>query len=380
MLAAVAIAGPVGAAPAPTTPDVQPIFEAFTKLKRSSEPAVIGIRARSGFAADVSKQVGHVRDGSGAAETAWNVVRTSVSVPLMLVKSLLQAALDPLSNAPPAANLGSGFIVDDQGHVLTVLETIRGFDSLEGSLDDGRVVPLKLLGTDPDIDVALLGLPRDVARDRRLRKVELGDSDTATPGHWVMAMGCPVGNDRTATVGLVTGVGRDLEIGPFDEYLETDSAVVPGSSGGPLFDDRGTVVGINSVSAAKGENVGFAIPINAAKAAIADLQEGHAPLRGSLGATLLPVRGGRKAEYALQVTSGALVTGVDPDGPAAHAGIMPGDVIVAVGGRITPKPRDVTVELRDVSAGHAVVLTIDRRGARLDLPVTLAAPPTEGAP
>ncbi|MBK7977875.1 MAG: trypsin-like peptidase domain-containing protein [Deltaproteobacteria bacterium] len=360
------------------------VFETFTKVVRVVEPAVLGIRARTGVSVELSKSFARVGESSGAAEAVWNVVRATVSAPLTVARSFLGATLDSLNGSDEGRNLGSGFVIDSEGHVLTALHTIRGVDSLEAVLGSGRVASLRVIGTDPDIDLALLGLPKDVAKDKRLRVIQLGDSDALAVGQWLVTVGCPAGEARTATVGLVSGLGKDLGLGPFDEYIQTDSAVRAGSSGGPVFDERGKVVGIASTAATaqsnpKGPSAGYAIPIDAAKAVLRSLEKGEAPTRGSIGAQLIRISVERRVEYKLAVTNGALITAVELDGPSARAGLGPGDVIVAVGERQVFRPRDVMLALRDVLAGQPAKLSVDRHGARLEVEVTPTPNPSGNA-
>lgn len=375
-----------GPAPQPAgSADASPaIFETFTKVVRVVEPAVIGIRARTGVSVELSKQFARVGESDGAAETLWNVVRATVSAPLTVARSFLGVTLDSLNGSDEERNLGSGFVIGSEGHVLTALHTIRGVDALEAVLGSGRVASLRVIGTDPDTDLALLGLPKDVAKDKRLRVIELGESDALTVGQWLVTVGCPSGDERTATVGLVSGLGKDLGLGPFDEYIQTDSAVRAGSSGGPVFDERGKVVGIASTAATaqsnpKGPSAGYVIPIDAAKAVLRSLEKGEAPTRGSIGAQLIRISVERRAEYKLAVSNGALITAVDLDGPSARVGLGPGDVIVAVGERQVFRPRDVMLALRDVLAGQPAKLTIDRRGERLEVQVTPTPSPAGNA-
>lgn len=375
LLAAPAVAAGPSASAGAASEASPAVFETFTRVVRVVEPAVIGIRARTGVSVELSKQFERVGESDGAAETVWNLVRATVSAPLTVARSFLGATLDSLNGSDEGHNLGSGFVIDSGGHVLTALHTIRGHDALEAVLDTGRVATLRVIGTDPDTDLAMLRLPRDVAKDKRLRVIELGDSDALTVGQWLVTVGCPTGEARTATVGLVSGLGKDLGLGPFDEYIQTDSAVRPGSSGGPVFDERGKVVGIASAAATaqsnpKGPSAGYAIPIDAARAVLRSLEKGEAPTRGSIGAQLIRISVERRAEYKLAVSNGALITAVDLDGPSARAGLGPGDVIVAVGERQVFRPRDVMLALRDVLAGQSAKLTVDRRGARLEVEVT----------
>ncbi len=360
------------------------MFETFTRIVRTVEPAIVGIRPRTGLAADLAAPFDRIGESKGAGETAWNVLRTTVAVPVAFARSVLGAALDTFSRTPRTENLASGFVIGERGHVLTTLHTLHGVEAVEAVLTNGRVAPLEILGTDPVTDVALLALPRDVARDKQLAPVELGDSDGLADGQWLMVVGCPVEDQRTASVGLVTGLSKDLGIGPFDEYIQIDSAIRPGSNGGAVFDERGKVVGIASTPAIdpslRRRNAGYAIPIDAVKSTLASLEEGRTPSRGSLGVRMIRVSGERRAEFGVTAQSGALITGVDVAGPAAVAGMMMGDVIIGIGGRGVYRPRDVMLALRDLPAGEPTKVAIDRKGKILLLEVVPAADSANASP
>ncbi len=379
-------AAPVGAAePAPQADaEGQAVFETFTRIVRVVEPAIVGIRPRTGLAADLAAPFNRIGDSKGAGETAWNVLRSTVAVPIAFARSVLGATLDTFSGSARPENLGSGFVIGERGHVLTTLHTIQGVEALEAVLTNGRVAPLKVIGTDHDTDIALLGLPREVARDKQMKSVELGDSDGLTSGQWLMVVGCPVDDQRTATVGLVTGLSKDLGVGPFDEYIQTDSAIRSGSNGGPVFDERGKVVGIASTPAiepgVKGRNAGYAIPIDAAKAVLASLEAGQTPSRGSLGVRMIRLSSERRVEYGVTAGAGALITGVDVGGPGASAGLMLGDVIIGIGGRGVFRPRDVMLALRDLRAGQPTKVAVDRKGAILLLDVVPTPDTTNASP
>ena len=289
----------------------------------------------------------------------------------------------------PLQGAGSGVIIDEQGHILTNNHVVAGARLLEVTLADGTTVPAKLVGRDPGNDLALIKI--DVP-EGKLRAAPLGDSDEVKPGHLAIAIGNPFGLDGTVTVGFVSSVGRVRASGtarPIHNMIQTDAAVNPGNSGGPLLNSRGEVIGINSSieSPVRGSvGVGFAVPINAAKAALPQMLAGatvkHAWL-GIRGEALTPELA---KELGLSVSQGVYVVEVMPDSPALSAGlkgagasrssrqpVLPkgGDVITAVDGRKVAKVEDISSYLDAKQAGDTVRLTVVRDGQSLDVDVKL---------
>ena len=184
---------------------------------------------------------------------------------------------------PPSSrqqnSLGSGFIISAGGDILTNNHVVEGADEIEVTLADGRSFKATVSGRDPKLDLALLNIDTDAD----LPVARLGNSDTLRTGEWVMAIGNPFGLEQTVTVGIVSAKGRVIGAGPYDDFIQTDASINPGNSGGPLFNTDGEVVGINTAIIARGQGIGFAIPVNAASHVVAQLREEGRVIRGWLG-------------------------------------------------------------------------------------------------
>ena len=230
-----------------------------------------------------------------------------------------------------AEGTGSGFLIDDAGHVLTNYHVIEGSTGVRLLFDNGQVVDAKLVGTAPAFDMALLRAEPPEALSATLSPLPLGDSDKVQVGQKVLAIGNPLGLHNTVTVGTLSGLARDLPGAPAGlghAFLQTDAAINPGNSGGPLLDSAGNVIGVNTVVAREGQNIGFAIPVNLIRQALPDLiRMGHVyqPL---LGFTAMPIAPEISALFGLTVREGLLVQDVAPGSPADAAGLRAGDRLV----------------------------------------------------
>src|SRR5574341_1543869 len=220
-------------------------------------------------------------------------------------------------------SLGSGFIISDDGYILTNNHVVDKATDIKVAFSDGRILDARLVGKSPEIDIALIKVE---ARD--LQPATLGDSDGIDVGDWVVAIGNPFGLSHTVTAGIVSAKGRVIGIGPFDNLIQTDAAINPGNSGGPLFNSKGEVVGINTVIIASGQNLGFAIPITMVKEVLPSIKEKGRPDMGWMGVTAQSLTPDIAAALGMSEPLGAIVTSVVKDGPADKAGLKRGDVIV----------------------------------------------------
>ncbi len=230
-------------------------------------------------------------------------------------------------------NVGSGIIVSADGYILTNHHVIKDGAELTVKLNDGEELRGRLIGVDEKTDLALL----KVDPKKPLLPAALGDSDTVEVGEWVLAIGSPFGLAQSVTVGIISAKGRNLGEGPYDDYLQTDAVINPGNSGGPLGNSRGEVIGINTAIFSRGRRtwsmgIGFAIPVNQAKAVIDDLRHKGYPVRGRLGATIaeVPLEEGRR--LGLGRNEGAKLAEVVRGGPADQGGLRRGDVVVEFNG------------------------------------------------
>jgi serine protease Do len=226
-------------------------------------------------------------------------------------------------------SLGSGFIISNEGYILTNNHVVADADEIKVKLGDGREFKAEIKGTDEKLDLAVLKI--DVKGDLPVAK--LGDSDTTQVGEWVMAIGNPFGLNQTVTAGIVSATGRVIGSGPYDDFIQTDASINPGNSGGPLFNAEGKVIGINAAIVAGGQGIGFAIPINMAKAVLPQLEEKGKVTRGWLGVAIQPVTSELAKSFGVEGERGALVSDVTKDSPADKAGLKSGDIILEFDGK-----------------------------------------------
>lgn len=220
-------------------------------------------------------------------------------------------------------SLGTGFIISDSGQVLTNYHVIAGADEVFVNLHSGEKVRADIVGYDEKLDIALL----KIGGGKTYPSVTLGDSTEALIGDWVVAVGNPFGLGQTVTAGIISAKGRVLGAGPYDDFIQTDASINPGNSGGPLFNIAGDVVGINTAVIQSGQGIGFAIPINIVKQVMPQLSKSGHVSRGWLGVSIKD----REAASSGQIPeSGVVVLEVVPGGPADHAGLRPGDIIVKI--------------------------------------------------
>ena len=273
-------------------------------------------------------------------------------------------------NGQTVTSLGSGFIVDASGLVVTNNHVIEGASAITVILDDETRLTAQILGRDARTDLALL----KVEADRPLPFVEFGDSDAARVGDWVIAIGNPFGLGNTVTAGIVSARGRDINAGPYDDFIQTDAPINRGNSGGPMFDMDGKVIGVNTLifSPSGGSvGIGFATPASLASPIIEQLaSHGHAR-RGWLGVRIQTVSEEIAENLGLADTAGALVASVTKDGPAEVANILAGDVILRFDGVDVPKRRDLPRIVADTPVGKQVEVEIWRDGEKIKIAVTI---------
>ena len=270
--------------------------------------------------------------------------------------------------------LGSGFIVDPAGYVVTNNHVIQNADKIQVTLSDGRKLDAKLVGRDDKTDIALL----KVESSQPLPAVKWGDSDKARVGDWVIAVGNPFGLGGTVTAGIISARGRDIQSGPFDDYLQIDASINRGNSGGPSFDRNGEVVGINTAiySPSGGSiGIGFAIPASLAKPIVDQLREHGRIDRGWLGVSIQPVTKEIADSLGLDQPKGALIAGVNNGSPAAKAGLHQGDVIRTVNGQPVDQFRDLARLIAAAGPNKTVELGVWRNGKQVPLQVALGRMP-----
>lgn len=277
----------------------------------------------------------------------------------------------PRQRRPRRANsLGSGFVVDPEGIVITNNHVIADAEEITVNFADGSKLPAKLIGRDSKTDIAVL----KVTPDKPLQSVEFGDSKALRVGDWVMAIGNPFGLGGSVTLGIVSARNRDINAGPYDDFIQTDAAINRGNSGGPLFDMEGKVVGINTaiISPSGGSiGIGFSIPASTATGVISQLRKFGETRRGKLGVRIQVVTDEIAESLGLDRARGALVNDVTEGSPAAEGGVKSGDVILKFDGADVPVMRELPRMVARTPVGKEVDVVVSRKGETITLRVTV---------
>jgi S1-C subfamily serine protease len=339
--------------------------------------AVIGVLALAGVLDDDSEPPARTATNPGAPAppgTALDVAElyTRVSNGVVFVQANSGRGELPFPGGGQAAS-GSGFVIDDEGHIITNDHVVADADEYRVRFgEDGKPIEAELLGTDPSVDLALLKVdPEDV--EGELEPLELGASENLRPGDPAIAIGSPFGLEGTVTSGIVSALGRTIQAPngfSISGAIQTDAAINPGNSGGPLLDEQGRVIGVNSQIRTGGGNantgVGFAVPVDEIKRSLPSLERGEDPPRAFMGVS-----------SGLAPEGGAQVGSVVGDSPAARAGIREGDRIVEIGGQPVRDPDDVSAVVNARRPGDEVRVVVERGGERRTLTVTLGEQPEQ---
>ena len=285
---------------------------------------------------------------------------------------------DPGEDAPHGRGLGSGFLIDASGLVLTNNHVIENASSIEVTFGEDRTLKATLVGTAPEYDVALI----KTVEPPNVPAMQLGDSDALRIGDWVLAIGNPFGLEHSVSVGIISAKSR-RDIAPSGrsglyDFLQTDASINPGNSGGPLINMRGEVIGINSAVNAQGQGIGFAIPINMVKGMLPQLREGHFT-RSWVGVKIQPLTPELAKSYELPDEHGVLVADVVNNGPADKAGIKSGDVILEFDGKKLARSSDLPLYASMAGVGKSVPVAVWRGGEKKSLTVKLEAFPDDAA-
>lgn len=264
-------------------------------------------------------------------------------------------------------SLGSGFIIDKEGYILTNNHVIEGAQDIKIKLYNGKSFDAKVVGRDSKVDIALLKID---PKGEDLPVAKLGDSEKVRVGDWVIAIGNPFGLEHTVTAGIVSAKGRVIGMGPYDDFIQTDASINPGNSGGPLFNLKGEVVGINTAIVAGGQGIGFAIPINIAKNLLPQLKKGRV-YHAFLGVSLQDLTPGLARRLGLKEPKGALITDVIPNSPAYKAGLKKGDVIVKFNDKEVKDRYSLVKLIATSTPGQRVKLEVIRNGVPVSVSVVL---------
>jgi serine protease Do len=325
---------------------VQMVPATFADLAAKVTPAVVNISSTHVETADSQQQ-----------EMPFDVPKGSP------FEQFFKQFMENQNNGKPmkrkATALGSGFVVDPAGYIVTNNHVIESATEIQVTTNDGVDHPAKLIGADPKTDLALL----KIETGKPLPYVQFGDSDKARVGDWVLAVGNPFGLGGTVTTGIISARSRDIHEGPFDDFLQIDASINQGNSGGPTFDMNGNVVGINTAifSPSGGSvGIGFAIPANLAKPILAELKDKGSIQRGWLGVEIQQVTPEIAKAIGLDEPKGALVASIQPDSPAAKAKLEPGDVIISYNNQPVHEMRDLPRLVAETDPNAKVELGILR--------------------
>jgi Do/DeqQ family serine protease len=269
----------------------------------------------------------------------------------------------------PQVGLGSGVIVSASGYILTNNHVIEGADNIEVSLNDQRKARARVIGTDPETDLAVLKIELD-----KLPVIVLGNSDELDIGDQVLAIGNPFGVGQTVTSGIISALGRNqLGINVFENFIQTDAAINPGNSGGALVDTHGHLLGINTAIYSRSGGsmgIGFAIPVSSARQVLDAIVRDGQVTRGWIGVEPQELNAELAQAFSVKAGSGVIITGVLQNGPAAQAGVRPGDVITAVAGRPVKNVSELLGAVAALKPGEPAKLAIERRDQRTELSIT----------
>lgn len=267
---------------------------------------------------------------------------------------------------PTSKGMGSGFVITSDGLVVTNNHVIERAESIVVRLADGKSLDAKVIGRDPETDLALLRLTGAT----ELPVVTLGDSDELEVGDWVVAIGNPFGLDTSVTHGLISARERVIGVGPFDDFIQTNALINPGNSGGPLFDMKGHVIGVTTAIMNQGQGIGFAVPVNLVKELLPNLRDNGTPVRGWLGVTVSEVKDSTPGE--------AVIVDVSPESPAARAGLQPGDRLVSVNGKPVDRYQQLLRRIAIQGPGVVVKLGVVRNKKVINASALLSTRPSAG--
>ena len=278
------------------------------------------------------------------------------------------------SDSSPRRGTGSGVIIEADGHILTNHHVIERAERILVKLADGRTLRAEVVGSDPDTDIALI----KVSSPQAFPVASLGDSDGLRVGEWVCAIGNPLAYEHTVTVGVVSYIGRKLFNNSLDNYIQTDAAINFGNSGGPLINAHGEVIGINAAISSRASNIGFAVPVNQARAVLPQLKLHGRVARGYIGVALKEVDADLQRSLGLGSTRGALVQDVTENSPGERAGLRPYDLITAVDGQPVTSNDELIRRIAATEPGTAVNVDLVRDARPMRLLVKLAERPGRG--
>jgi serine protease Do len=354
MLTGALIVAALAATPTPLLAQQAVVPPDFTGIARQKMPAVVGITTRQ-----------RVQEREQAQSLPEDLPFRE------FFRRYFDEEGDPSQpQSRPRQALGSGFVISSDGHVITNKHVVEDAEEIHVVFGERTNVPARLVGRDPATDIAVL----KVDPPPNMAIVAWGDSEAVEPGSWAIAIGSPFGLGGTVTVGVVSARSRDIQSGPYDDYLQTDASINRGNSGGPLFNARGEVIGVNTaIFSPSGGNIGigFAVPSRTAQAVADQLIRAGRVERGYVGLRLQEITPAIAQAVGRPDGKGALVASVEPGGPAERAGIRSGDVITRFNGQPVESGRDLSRAVAALKPGAQAMLTVVRDGKAQDLTVSI---------
>lgn len=298
------------------------------------------------------------------------VANTREALPDNIPEALRKRFEEQMPQGKPRGGLGSGFIISDEGQIVTNHHVVAGAQNVQVTMTDGRTFDAEVIGSDPATDIALLSITADV----ELPFVSFGSSETMRVGDEVVAVGNPFGLSSTVTSGIISAKSRDINSGPYDEFIQTDAAINRGNSGGPLFNNDGAVIGVNTAIISPGGGsvgIGFAVPSDVVRAVVDDLSDDGTVTRGWLGVSIRPMSDEVAEVLGFDKSKGAVVEAVSKDSPAAKAGLVKGDIILNFDTTEIKDLRDLTRAVAAKDPEDTATVNVLRRGKDLELTVTI---------
>ncbi len=350
---ALLFAGPTGSVMAKT--DEVPMVPAnFTELAKAARPGVVNIRT--------------VRTIKGGGRVFRHYFGEPFGNRQNPFEDFFGQSPDEPSREYKERSLGSGFIIDSDGYIVTNNHVIAEADEIKVKLAEGKEFEAEVVGRDPKTDLALI----KIKGAENLKQLPLGDSDNLKVGTWVVAIGSPFGLEQTVTAGIVSAKGRSIGAGPYDDFIQTDASINPGNSGGPLLNLQGKVIGINTAIVARGQGIGFAIPIGLARDIVHQLKDKGEVTRGWLGVQIRDLDESLAGYYKLDPYSGVYVENVVPGDPADKAGIRSGDIITTVDGQPVKSGRELAGLIANIPVGRKTKIALYRDGSKKNISVKIA--------
>ncbi len=377
----------VGALAAPARPPVAPHPAAPQAVQPAPQMARAAVQPARPMASSAAPRM---LENGAPFSFADLVERVSPSVVTVTVEEQIQPTQDLIPDNIPepfrnffnqfgngqpqrprkAVAMGSGFVIDKSGLIVTNNHVIDKAQKITVKFTDGRELDAHLVGTDPATDIAVLR----VKSDKPLPSVEFVDDHQVRVGDWVIAVGNPFGLSNTVTAGIVSSIGRDVGNGPYTDFIQVDAPINRGNSGGPTFNLQGKVIGMNSMifSPSGGSvGIGFAIPSSTIRSVVAQLEAHGRVARGYLGVQIQSVTSDIAASVGRKDNKGAIVASLVPGGPAARAGMQQGDIVLAMNGKAIEDSRDLTRRVADLPAGASATFVVDRSGQSRNITVKI---------